>query len=85
MNLPCFLPETTQKNPALKVAEKVRQRLKKDVESHWPITFSIGLVTYLQSPATIGEVISRADRLMYEVKEKCKDDLRYELVGELSP
>lgn len=78
-----LLPETAEES-ALKVAEKVRQQLKKDVESRWPITFSMGLVTYLQSPATIDEVISRADRLMYDVKEKCKDDLRYEVVGELS-
>lgn len=75
-----LLPNTAEES-ALTVAEKVRQQLKKEVESRWPITFSMGLVIYLQSPATIDEVIDRADRLMYEVKEKCKDDLRYEVVG----
>jgi diguanylate cyclase (GGDEF)-like protein len=78
-----LLPETAEES-ALTVAKKVQQQLKKEVESRWPITFSMGLVTYLQSPATIDEVIGRADRLMYEVKEKYKDDLRYEVVGELS-
>ena len=39
------------------------------------------LVTYLKSPATIDEVIGRADRLMYEVKEVSKDALRREVVG----
>ncbi|MDD2733679.1 MAG: GGDEF domain-containing protein [Desulfuromonadaceae bacterium] len=77
-----LLPNTAEES-ALTVAAKVRQQLKKDVESCWPITFSMGLVTYMKSPATIDEVIGRADRLMYEVKEESKDALRYEVVGEL--
>ena len=79
-----LLPKTDEES-ARTVAAKIRQQLKNDVESRWPITFSMGLVTYLKSPKTIDEVIDRADRLMYEVKEKSKDDLRYEVVGELSP
>lgn len=76
-----LLPETAEES-ALTVAAKVRQQLKKEVESRWPITFSMGLVTYLKSPATIDEVIGRADRLMYEVKEESKDALRWDVVGE---
>lgn len=76
-----LLPETAGES-ALSVAAKVRQQLKKDVESRWPVSFSMGLVTYLKSPATIDEVIGRADRLMYEVKEESKDALRREVVGE---
>lgn len=76
-----LLPETAEES-ALTVAAKVRQQLKMDVESRWPVTFSMGLVTYLKSPATIDEVIGRAGRLMYEVKEVSKDALRREVVGE---
>lgn len=76
-----LLPETAGES-AMTVAAKVRQQLKNDVENHWPVTFSMGLVTYLKSPATIDEVIGRADRLMYEVKEVSKDALRWEVVGE---
>lgn len=60
----------------------MRQQLKKEVEGRWPVSFSMGLVTYLKSPATIDEVVGRADGLMYEVKEKGKDALRWEVVGE---
>ena len=51
-----------------------------NVEKIWPVTFSIGLVTYLKSPATIDEVIGRADRLMYAAKAKSKDALHREVV-----
>jgi diguanylate cyclase (GGDEF)-like protein len=76
-----LLPETAGES-ALTVAAKVRKQLNNGVENHWPVTFSMGLVTYLKSPATIDEVIGRADRLMYEVKEVSKDALRCEVVGD---
>jgi diguanylate cyclase (GGDEF)-like protein len=76
-----LLPETAEVS-ALAAVTKVQQQLKGEVESCWPITFSIGLVTYLKSPTTIDEVIGRADRLMYEVKEESKDALHREVVGE---
>lgn len=76
-----LLPETAGES-ALTVIAKVRRQLKKEVESRWTVSFSIGMVTYLKSPATIDEVIGRADRLMYEVKEESKDALREEVVGE---
>jgi len=76
-----LLPETAG-DSALTAAAKVRRQLKIDVESRWPVTFSMGLVTYLKAPATIDEVIGRADRLMYQVKEEGKDALRLEVVGD---
>jgi diguanylate cyclase (GGDEF)-like protein len=76
-----LFPETDGET-ALTVAAKVRQQLKKDVEPCWTISFSMGMVTYLKSPAAIDQVIGRADRLMYEVKEMSKDALRREVVGE---
>jgi diguanylate cyclase (GGDEF)-like protein len=75
-----LLPETAG-DSALSVTAKVRKRLEEEVESRWQVSFSMGLVTYLKSPATIDEVIGRADRLMYEVKEGSKDGLRREVVG----
>jgi diguanylate cyclase (GGDEF)-like protein len=76
-----LLPETAGES-ALTAAQKVQQQLKNKVENNWPVTFSIGMVTYLKSPAIIDEVIGRADRLMYEVKEENKDALRWDVVGE---
>lgn len=75
-----LLPETGGES-ALAVANIVRQQLHKNVESRWPVTFSIGMVTYLKSPATIDEVSGRADRLMYKAKEASKDAMHLDVVG----
>ena len=75
-----LFPETAGYS-AFSVAAKVRQRLVEAVESRWPVSFSMGLVTYLKSPATIDEVIGRADSLMYQVKDGSKDGLRREVIG----
>ena len=75
-----LLPETA-KESALTAVTKVQQQLRNDVENSWSVTFSIGLATYLKSPSTRDEVLGRADRLMYEVKEENKNSLRWEVVG----
>lgn len=76
-----LLPETAGES-ALTVAVKVRQQLKEGVERRWPVSFSMGMVTCLKSPASIDEVVGRADRLMYKVKKEGKDALRQNVVGE---
>ncbi|HIJ86773.1 MAG TPA: GGDEF domain-containing protein [Desulfuromonadales bacterium] len=77
-----LLPETDG-DAADIVATKVRQRLKMNVENHWPVTFSMGLVTYHKAPATIDKVIGYADRLMFKAKEGGKDAICCEVVGEM--
>jgi diguanylate cyclase (GGDEF)-like protein len=76
-----LLPETDGEAAEI-VAGKVQQRLKMNVENCWPVTFSIGMVTFLKSPPTIDEVIGRADRLMYAAKTASKNALHREIVGE---
>jgi len=71
-----LLPETDG-DAAVTVATKIHAGLKVQVEQHWPVTFSIGMVTYLKAPASADEMIRVADRLMYEVKDSGKDELRH--------
>lgn len=75
-----LLPEAGE-DAARSAASKLRQRLKTEVESRWPVTFSIGMVTYFDAPATVDDMIRRADLLMYEVKGSGKDELRHEVVA----
>jgi diguanylate cyclase (GGDEF)-like protein len=42
----------------------------------WPIGFSIGSVTFLSAPPSVDVMISKTDRLMYEVKRAGKNALR---------
>jgi len=40
------------------------------------VTFSIGVVTFLRPPASVDEMILRADERMYEAKRSGKDRWR---------
>ena len=74
-----LLPETCEED-CITVATKIRASLKTDVEKHWPVTFSIGMVTFREAPANTNEMIRIADQLMYEVKNSGKDELRHLVV-----
>lgn len=74
-----LLPETGSE-AAFTVATKIRASLKAHVEQHWPVTFSIGMVTFPEAPASANEMIRMADQLMYEVKNAGKDELRHLVV-----
>jgi diguanylate cyclase (GGDEF)-like protein len=43
----------------------------------WPVTFSIGALTCPTAPASLAEVVSEADELMYDVKRAGKNAIRY--------
>lgn len=45
--------------------------------NHWPVTFSIGVVTYQHGPMTADELIRRADEVMYSVKKEGKNAIAY--------
>lgn len=76
-----LMPETGAE-AAVTVATHLFASLKADVEQHWPVTFSIGMVTYRIAPENTNEMIRIADQLMYEVKNAGKDELRHLVVPE---
>jgi diguanylate cyclase (GGDEF)-like protein len=45
----------------------------------WPVTFSIGVVTFLSPPAEPDEVIRITDSLMYEVKASGKNHVLHRI------
>ncbi len=55
------------------VDELRRQLLKAMKDAGWPVTFSIGVLTYSTPPADVRGMVSAADRLMYSVKKSGKD------------
>lgn len=58
-----------------RLSEEMRQR-------RWPVTGSIGAVVFLQPPASVDDMVSRADALMYAAKRDGKDLLRLEVEGQ---
>jgi len=70
-----LLPDTGSE-AAVTFLTKIHHHLQQAMTSrNWPVTFSIGAVTYLKAPATVDEVICRADILMYDVKRSGKNRL----------
>ena len=47
----------------------------------WPVTFSIGVITFLKTPESADYVVQRTDELMYFVKNHGKDQIRQEIVA----
>lgn len=59
---------------------KTREMLEKEVMLwSWPVSFSIGAVTFLTLPKTVDEALGAADALMYKVKHSGKNGVLHEL------
>jgi diguanylate cyclase (GGDEF)-like protein len=70
-----LLPETPA-DAAVTFLGKIHQQLNLAMAAkNWPVSFSIGAITYPRSPPGVDEVIKKADMLMYEVKRSGKNRL----------
>jgi len=75
----CLLPET-KSQAAKKVFSKVREILSERMKSNnWPVSFSVGMVTFETPPDDIKEAIRIADDLMYKVKKNKKNNIAYRI------
>jgi diguanylate cyclase (GGDEF)-like protein len=76
-----LLPDTGPDAAAV-VVEKVRTALLVSTRAQGrPATFSIGAITFVEPPAAVEELVSRADELMYAAKRAGKNRALYEVVG----
>jgi diguanylate cyclase (GGDEF)-like protein len=48
-------------------------------DREWPVTFSIGAVTFIRPPSSVDEMIRTADDLMYAAKQSGKGITRHEV------
>jgi diguanylate cyclase (GGDEF)-like protein len=76
-----LLPET---GPEL--AEAITRKVQKiNLEimqkNGWPVTFSIGVVTFIHPPTTVDEILKVSDNLMYTAKNNGKNMIKYEVSG----
>ena len=70
-----LLPETDAR-AADKVVSKIRACLEQEASDRaWPISFSIGVVTFERPLDSTQEMINKADELMYEVKRQGKNSV----------
>ena len=71
-----LLPETSQE-AAEPILRRIQAGLRGIMEREgWPVTFSIGAVTFRTPPADVDEMIRIADEEMYRAKGEGKNQLR---------
>ncbi len=72
-----LLPETDSA-AAMLAATKVKIKLEQKLaEEQWPITFSIGIVSYVNKyPQAVDEMVNMADNVMYGVKKTGKNSIQ---------
>jgi len=76
-----LLPETGR-NVAEVILQKVQNINLEIMRRHgWPVTLSIGVVTFMSPPSTVDETLRISDQLMYTAKNNGKNSIRYEVFG----
>lgn len=65
-------------------AQMIASRLQRDLHfaaerAGWPVTFSMGMCTYLVPPPNVETMIKEADALMYSVKTSGKNSIRHQI------
>lgn len=72
-----FLPGLAYE-PAQIVIHRVRDILLETMDKNlWPVTFSIGAITYINCPENVDEIIEKSDYLMYCIKNKGKNIMEH--------
>jgi len=76
-----LLPETGR-NVAEVILQKVQNINLEIMRRHgWPVTLSIGAVTFMSPPSTVDETLRISDQLMYTAKNNGKNSIQYEVCG----
>jgi diguanylate cyclase (GGDEF)-like protein len=71
-----LLPDADE-HSAIGVLERIREKLLDAMKANgWPVTFSIGVMTFHRPPDSVTEMIREADGVMYEVKNAGKDQIK---------
>jgi diguanylate cyclase (GGDEF)-like protein len=59
---------------------RIRAQLMIAMHDHgWPVTFSVGVATFLTPPASVGAMLKQTDALMYRAKGDGRNAVRHEV------
>ncbi|HEX5708333.1 MAG TPA: diguanylate cyclase [Pyrinomonadaceae bacterium] len=74
-----LLPETDDSAAEIVIRRVRRQLLEAARENSWPVTFSLGVVTWDVPPASLDEMLRAADGLMYAAKRNGKNRILHKV------
>ena len=73
-----LLPEVTAEQTAM-ITKRVQEKLSAAVNTYrWPVTFSVGAVTFQEAPQSVPEVLRIADEVMYCAKKSGKNQICFQ-------
>jgi diguanylate cyclase (GGDEF)-like protein len=79
----CILLAETGSGAVALVARKLKEKLMGRMQNdNWPVTFSIGVVTFENPPVSVDQLITAADSQMYFAKSQGKNRIHYKVVAE---
>jgi diguanylate cyclase (GGDEF)-like protein len=77
-----ILLSQTGAESAFIVGTKLREMLLDTMQKNrWPVTSSIGIVTFLKAPESIDEMMKKADALMYAAKNSGKNIIKQNIIS----
>ncbi|HEY5648017.1 MAG TPA: GGDEF domain-containing protein, partial [Nitrospiria bacterium] len=74
-----LLPEL-DREAARELLPRLKALVSEAIRAHgWPVTVSLGAVTYLLPPPDVDTILSRADGMMYSAKKDGGDEIYYDV------
>lgn len=71
-----LMPETDE-NAARIAMSNLFKKMTSQAHAKWPVTFSVGVLTMKAPTISIDKILSTVDKMMYQVKNNGKNDIRY--------
>lgn len=82
----CILFPETSSDATKDILEKLQGRLLSTMAANaWPVTFSIGAITYKNPPASVDSMLKEADARMYAAKKDGKNMISHAIVESHGP
>jgi diguanylate cyclase (GGDEF)-like protein len=76
-----LFPETGEEE-SLVATQKLHGHLNDEVKRRqWPVSFSVGLLTCLDAPKSVDDLLKLADKLTYEAKHGGKNSIKQDVVA----
>jgi diguanylate cyclase (GGDEF)-like protein len=76
-----LMPETAE-DAAKTVINRIHSSLVEEMlRNSWVVTFSVGVVTFIEVPKTVDDIVKTADSAMYCVKVASKNGVYYQIHG----
>jgi diguanylate cyclase (GGDEF)-like protein len=72
-----LMPETDRKAAEMGIGRLCSCLADEMIKNTWPVTFSIGVVTYHEVPESVDDMVKIADAAMYTVKSTTKNGVSY--------